>query len=212
MCEHGTRRNILLSKHALSHTLLSLFGRVLKSRERARVGTEYEKQRETKRNKRHYLQNAGERGQCCLSKPPAKDRRGWHPAQPNRRHDLHTFSVAKHPTPSSTQIFPVFFMETASWAETTARSSTCAAEEAGNKPCIYEVQQCQWHLCNLFMRVVMESQLSSTPISQVTKEECRGERRGVGRMIMKMWRKEAAEEGNGNSGQRMMGIRGWWRR
>lgn len=50
------------------------------------------------------------------------------------------------------------------------------AEEDGNKPCIYEVQWCQWHLHNLFMRAMMESQLSSTPILQVTKEE----RWGVG--------------------------------
>lgn len=158
-----------------------------------------------------FVEAAAVKRNSSYIRPPAKDRQGWHPAQLNRRHDLHTFSVARHPTPSSTQILPVFFMETASWAETTARSSTCAAEEAGNKPCIYEVQQCQWHLCNLFMRVVMESQLSSTPISQVTKEECRGEG-GVGRMIIEIWRKEAAEEGNGNSGQRMMRIRGWWRR
>lgn len=46
-----------------------------------------------------------------------------------------------------------------------------AAGEAGNKPCIYEVQWCQRHLHNLFMRAVMEAQLSSTPILQVTKEE-----------------------------------------
>lgn len=42
--------------------------------------------------------------------------------------------------------------------------------------CVFmEVQWCQWHLHNLFMRPMMESQLSSTPISQVTKEEHWGE-------------------------------------
>lgn len=56
-----------------------------------------------------------------------------------------------------------------------ARPYRCAAEAAGNKPCIYEVQWCQWHLHNLFMRAMMESQLSSAPILQVTKKELWGE-------------------------------------
>lgn len=56
------------------------------------------------------------------------------------------------------------------------RPYACAAEEAGNKPCIYEVLRCHWHLHNLFMRAVMESQLSSAAVVQVTKEE----RWGVG--------------------------------
>lgn len=43
-------------------------------------------------------------------------------------------------------------------------------EKEGNKPRIYEVHWCHWHLHNLFMRIVMESPLYSTPVLQVTKD------------------------------------------